>query len=266
MEEYRKIAAVTGASSGIGYHLAMEFAEHGYDVIICAENESIHHVAAKIKEHGNKVIPVQADLSQPEGVETFYRAITEVGTPLDALAINAGVGVGGASFDKTDLQREISMINLNVISAVHLTKLVLKDMLSRGEGKILFTSSIAAEMPGPYYSVYAATKSFIQSFAEAIRQEVKDKGIIVTSLQPGATDTDFFRRADMLDTKAGEGKKDDPAEVAKQGFEALMSDKDSIVAGSFSNKIQAGMAKVTPQALGAKMQGSSTKPNSPEKR
>lgn len=266
MEGFKKFAVITGASSGIGYHLALEFAEHGYDIMVVSEESAIHQAAEKFRECGVKVVPLVADLSRVEEVEALYQSIIEIGTPVDAVAINAGVGVGGASFDKTDLDREIKMINLNVISAVHLTKLVLKDMIARGEGKILYTSSIAAEMPGPYYSVYAATKAFLQSFAEGIRGEVQEKGITITALQPGPTDTNFFHRANMDDTKAGQGKKDDPAQVAKQGFDALMAGSDSVVAGSLTNKIQAGIGKIMPHAMGAKMQGSSTKPNSPEKR
>jgi uncharacterized protein len=133
-----------------------------------------------------------------------------------------------------------------------------------GHGRVLFTSSLAAEMPGPYYAVYAASKAFVQSFAEAIRIEVKDKGVTVTALQPGATDTNFFARAEMLDTKAGKAKKDDPADVARQGFEALMAGKDHVVAGSYMNTIRAGVAKVITEVQGAKLQAKSTKPISLE--
>jgi short-subunit dehydrogenase len=133
-------------------------------------------------------------------------------------------------------------------------------MVEHGHGRVLLTSSLAAEMPGPYYAVYAASKAFIQSFAEAIRIEVKDQGITVTALQPGATDTNFFERADMQDTKAGQGKKDDPALVAQQGFEALMAGKDHVVAGSFMNKVQSTVAKFITEAQGAQIQAQHTKP------
>lgn len=260
----KRFAVITGASSGIGYWLAMEFAKNGFDIMIAAENDGIHEVANAFREHGNKVLPVQVDLRKSEEVEKLYQEIKAIDCPVDAIAINAGVGVGG-EFEKTELKREIGMIQLNVTSTVHLAKLVLKDMLGRGEGKILFTSSIAAEMPGPYYAVYAATKAFVQSFSEALRQEVKDRGITITALQPGATETDFFRRADMEDTKAGESEKDSPELVAQQAFAALMDGKDSVVAGSFKNKMQVGMAKILPETVGAKMQGSSAKPKSLDK-
>jgi short-subunit dehydrogenase len=154
------------------------------------------------------------------------------------------------------------MIKLNVISAISLTKKVLRDMVQVGHGKILFTSSIAAETPGPYLAVYAASKAFLQSFAVALRQEVQDKGIVITALQPGATDTNFFVRADMLDTKVGAAEKDDPAKVAEQAFEALMAGKDHIVAGSIKNKISVAGTKLMSEKQGAKMQAKSTKPGS----
>lgn len=260
----KKFAVITGASSGIGYFLAMEFAKNGFDILVAAENEGLHEAADAFREHGNKVMPVIVDLRKADEVEKLYQEIKAVNCPVEAIAINAGVGVGG-EFEKTELKREIGMIQLNVTSTVHLAKLVLKDMLARGEGKILFTSSIAAEMPGPYYAVYAATKAFVQSFSEALRVEVKDRGVTVTALQPGATETDFFRRADMEDTKAGESEKDSPELVAQQAYEALMAGKDSVVAGSFKNKMQVGMAKIIPETVGAKMQASSTKPKTLDK-
>ena len=196
-----------------------------------------------------------------EGVEFLSAAIQNCGRTLDAICLNAGVGVSG-EFTSTDLTRELSMIGLNIDSAVHLTKRILPIMISAGHGKILYTSSIAATMPGPYYAVYAATKAFLQSFSEAIRFEMKDKGITVTSLQPGATETNFFARADMLDTPAGPAKKDDPAQVAEQGFEALMAGRDHVVAGSLMNNFMAATAKLAPESTGARMQAMQTKPNS----
>ena len=139
-------------------------------------------------------------------------------------------------------------------------------MLAKGHGRILFTSSVAAFMPGPYESVYSASKAFVQSFAEGLRAETKDKGIVITSLQPGPTETNFFHRAGMDDTKVGEASKDDPADVARDGFEALMEGRDSIIAGSLKNKVQANVAKVAPQKVAAKMHETLTKPNAPENR
>lgn len=260
-KENRLLAVVTGASSGIGYELAKVFAKNNFDLIVVAEDPGIAEAASVFRSMGGYVEAVQADLATFDGVDKLYGRIKTLGRPLEAVALNAGVGVGGR-FADTDLAAELKMIQLNVISLVHLTKYILRDMLVEGHGRILFTSSIAAETPGPYYAVYAATKAFVQSFAEAIRYEVKDSGITVTALQPGATDTQFFARANMLDTKAGVGKKDDPAVVAQDGFDALMSGKDHVVAGSFMNKVQVGLGKFMSESQGAGVQSQSTKPGS----
>lgn len=266
-ESYKnKFAVITGASSGIGLELALQFAKNDFDVLITAEDSGIESAANLVREQGRLVHTCQADLRSAAGVETLYAKIRSLHTPVDAIAINAGVGVGGASFDKTDLQKELDMIQLNIMSTVHLTKLILKDMEERGEGKILFTSSVAAIMPGPYESVYAGTKAFIQHFSEALREEVKDKGITVTALLPGPTETNFFARAGMEDTKVGVSKKDDPAQVAEQGFKALMNGDDMVVAGSFMNKVQSTLAKIVPQSVAAKMHGQMSQPNSPDKK
>jgi len=181
---------------------------------------------------------------------------------VDAIAINAGVGVGGDFARDTDLRDELNLINLNVVSTVHLAKRVVKDMVARGSGRILFTSSIAALMPGSFEAVYAASKAFVQSFAEAIRNELKDTGVTVTALQPGPTETNFFHRADMEDTRAGASKKDDPADVAKQGFDALMAGKDHVIAGSIMTKLQGAMAKVLPETLNAEQHRKLAEPGS----
>jgi short-subunit dehydrogenase len=253
------LALVTGASSGIGYELAKVFAKNGYDLIVAAEDGGIVEAAEAFRADGVKVEAVQVDLSQPEGVDRLYSRIKSAGKPLECAALNAGVGVGG-EFAKTHFEEELKMIQLNVVSTVHLAKHLVRDMLAQGHGRLLFTSSIAAEMPGPYYAVYAASKAFVQSFAEALRYELKETEVTVTSLQPGATDTNFFARAHMLDTAAGEGKKDSPADVAQDGFEALMAGKDHVVAGSLKNNIQAGMSKFISEAQGAAMQGKQVKP------
>lgn len=257
----RGLAVVTGASSGIGYELAKIFANNGFDLIVAAEDVGILDAGNAFRSAGGRVEAVQADLSTHDGVEKLVAKIREQSRPLDAIALNAGVGVGG-EFAETDLAREIEMLQLNVVRLVHLAKRVVPDMIARGQGRILFTSSIAATMPGPYYAVYAATKAFVQSFAQALRFELKDKGVTVTALQPGATDTNFFERAGMSHTPAGEGKKDDPAKVAQDGFDALMAGRDHVVAGSMMNNMQAGMAKIVTEKQGAAMQAQSTKPNS----
>ncbi|OUL36761.1 oxidoreductase [Nostoc sp. T09] len=258
----RPLAVVTGASNGIGYELAKQFAQNGFDLLVTSTGPSINEAAQAFEELGAKVETVQADLATYDGVETLYHKIQETHQPVEAIAINAGVGVGGDFARETDLQEELNLINLNVVSSVHLTKRVLKDMIERGKGRILFTSSIAAIMPGPFEAVYAASKAFIHSFSEGLRNELKDTGITVTALMPGPTDTNFFHRAGMDDTKAGANKKDDPALVAKQGFEALMADKDDVIAGSLKTKVQGAVSKILPDTVNAEQHRKLTEPGS----
>jgi len=258
----KPLAVITGASNGIGYELAKQFAEHDFDLVVAAAGPEITDAAQSFQALGVAVVPVQTDLATYDGVEALYSAIQATGRPIDAIAINAGVGVGGDFTHDTDLQDELNLINLNVLSTVHLAKRVLKDMVARGQGRILFTSSIAALMPGTFEAVYAASKAFVQSFAEAIRNEVKETGVTITALQPGPTDTNFFHRAGMDDTKVGASKKDDPADVARQGFEALMAGKDHVVAGSIMTKMQGAMATVLPDTVTAEQHRKLAEPGS----
>jgi uncharacterized protein len=259
----RPLAVVTGASSGIGYELAKQFAEHGYDLLIAAEDAGIEEAAKDLRRDGqNQVRAVRVDLATYEGVEQLYAAIRETGRPLAAIAINAGRGLGGDFTRETDLAEELNIIDVNVTSTVHLAKRVLPDLVARDEGRVLFTSSIASTMPGSYQAVYNASKSFVQSFSEAVRNELKDTGVTVTALMPGPTDTNFFERADMMDTKVGAGPKDDPAKVAEQGFEALMKGDDHVVAGSLKNKVQAVAAKAMPDTAKAEMHRKMAEPGS----
>jgi short-subunit dehydrogenase len=262
MPSDRPFAVVTGASSGIGYELARQFATHGFDLLIAAEDAGIERAGEALRRDGTiQVTAVRVDLATAEGVEQLYATIDR---PVDAIAINAGRGAGGAFATDTTLDDELNIVDLNVRSTVHLAKRVIPDMLARGSGRVLFTSSIASAMPGSFQAVYNASKSFVQSFAEALRNELKDTGVTVTSLMPGPTDTEFFERADMEDTKLGSGRKDDPAEVAAQGFEALMKGDDHVVAGSFVNKVQAVAAKVAPDAAKAEMHRRMAEPGSGE--
>ncbi|GLX07160.1 SDR family NAD(P)-dependent oxidoreductase [Microbispora sp. NBRC 16548] len=246
----RPLALVTGASSGIGYELARQFAQHGFDVVVTAEDAELDTAAESLKEYGGQVIPVRADLTHYDEVERLWTATVAAGRPVDAVAVNAGVGVGGA-FRETSLEAELKLVELNVTSSVHLAKRAVAAMTARGKGKILFTSSVAALTPGPFEAAYAASKAFLHSFAEALRSELKDSGVTVTSLLPGPTDTEFFERAGMEDTRVGSGKKDDPAEVARQGFDALMKGDDKVVAGSLMNKVQSVAGRVTPDTAKA---------------
>jgi uncharacterized protein len=260
MEESKGLAVVTGASSGIGYELAKVFAEHGFNLLVAAEDGGIAEAATAFKAFGHNVDFVQVNLAQTSGVEVLYRRIHLLNQPVEVLCLNAGVGVGG-EFAENSIEEEVNLVNLNVLSPLRLVKLVLKDMIQQGHGRILFTSSLAAEMPGPYYAVYAASKAFIQSFAQALRIEVLDKNITVTALQPGATDTDFFERAHMIDTKVGQAKKDDPADVARDGYNAVMDGKDHVVAGSLMNRVAVVFGKFMTESQGAKNQSRHTKPN-----
>jgi short-subunit dehydrogenase len=252
-------AVVTGASSGIGRELAKVFAENGFDLVIAAE-DSLDEVARDLRGHGAAVDAVQVDLATPEGVEELVERV-RAGGAVDALAVNAGIGVGGP-FVETPLERHLELVALNVTGAVHLTHRLLPAMVQRGEGRVLFTSSIAATMPTPYQSTYGASKAYLQSFAQGLRQELSDTGVTVTALMPGPTDTEFFERADLEDTKLGQANKDDPAEVAAQGFAALMAGDDHVVTGSPKNTLQAGAAKVLPEKVSAAMHGKMTEPGS----
>jgi short-subunit dehydrogenase len=257
----RPLAVVTGASSGIGRALAEQFVERGFDVVAAAEDDELTAAASALQARGATVVPVQADLATSEGVEQLHAAVTATGRPVAAAALNAGVGVGGR-FDETDLEADLRLIDLNVRSQVHLAKLLVRDMVQRGEGRLLFTSSIAAKMPGPYHATYAASKAYLHSFAEAIRTELKDTGVTVTSLMPGPTDTEFFERADMEDTKIGSGNKDDPADVARDALAALMAGKDHVVAGSMLNKVQAATSSVLPDKAVSSAAAPMTEPGS----
>lgn len=253
-------AVVTGASSGIGLELARQFAEHGFDVLVCAEDDGLPAAAAQLRSGaGGSITEVQADLATYDGVEALLSAIGAVGRPVEAIALNAGIGNGGRFVD-IPLDDELRLIQTNIVSAVHLAKRLLPAMVARGAGQLLFTASVASTMPGPFYATYAASKSFVLSFAEALRYEVKDSGVTVTALMPGPTDTNFFDRADMKGTAAGQGKKDDPAEVAADGFEALMAGKDHVVAGSVKNKVQVAATSILPDTAKAAIHAKLTEP------
>jgi short-subunit dehydrogenase len=258
----RPLALVTGASSGIGLELARQFAENGFDVVVNAEDARLDAAAAELRGTGAEIIPIRADLRSAEAVERLYAAATEGGRPLAAAALNAGVGQGGAFLD-TDIADEQEIIDLNISSTVRLAKLVLRDMAASDEGRVLITSSIASTMPGTFQAVYNASKSFLQSFAEALQSELRDTGVTITSLMPGPTETDFFHRADMDDTRVGASdSKDEAAPVAKQGFEALMKGEARVVAASVGTKVQEAVGKVVPDRLKAEAHRKMAEPGS----
>src|SRR3954452_2501108 len=261
----RSLALLTGACSGLGLELAKIFAENDFDLILAAEDEAIAAAGDECRELGAAVDAVRVDLATPEGVEELYRHVKAAGRPLGAAALNAGIGAGGAFATDTELDNELRLIDLNVRSTVHLAKLVLPPMVDRGEGRLLFTSSIASTMPGSFQAVYNASKSFVQSFALAIRNELEDTGVTVTSLMPGPTETEFFERAGMEGTAGGSEGKDDPAEVARQGFDALMAGKERVVAGSVKNKAQVLAGRVLPDSVKGKMHERMAEPGSADK-
>lgn len=244
------LALVTGASSGIGFELVKLFADDGYDFVVAADDDAIQASADKLGATGAGVRAVQVDLRKPEDVELLYRTATGDGRRLDAAVLNAGIGRAGPFVDD-ELDTDLSIVDLNDRSTVHLAKLVLRDMASRGQGKVLFTSSVAATMPGSLQTVYNASKSFVQSFSEALHDELRDTGVSVTSLMPGPTDTDFFRRGGMLDTVVGRMPKDDPGEVAKQGYTALMKGQRKVVAESVMTKAIGLANRVLPDSVKA---------------
>jgi short-subunit dehydrogenase len=256
------LALVTGASSGIGLALAREFVSHGHDVIVAAEDDAIADVPRMLAEDGDGAVsPIQADLATRSGIEHMLEQVRSAPTPLAAACINAGIGVAGP-FVETDVERHLRLVDLNVTGAVLLAHGVLRDMVAREYGGVLFTSSIAATMPGPYAATYNASKSFLLSLAEALHVEVEPKGVRVTALMPGPTDTDFFARAGMEDTKLGQTKKDDPQDVARDGYEALMRGDDHVVAGSVKNKAQAVAGKLLPYERTARVHGAMSEPGS----
>jgi short-subunit dehydrogenase len=257
------LAVVTGASTGIGRALAAEFVTHGFDVIVVADEARIHEAALAMARHDGRVIPVQADLTTAAGVDDVWDAVIRTGRTPYAAALNAGIGVNGR-FDRTPLEDDLALIDLNVRSTVHLAKLLTRAMVEAQEGRLLITSSIAAVAPGPYHATYAASKAFGHSFAEGIRVELKDTGVTVTSLMPGPTETEFFSRADMEDTRIGRmDDKDDAREVARDAYKALMAGKASVVSGSFMNRLQAELGTHLPDALAAPILARMTKPQDP---
>jgi short-subunit dehydrogenase len=243
---------ITGGTNGIGLELARLFAADGYNLIIVARDPAELGVAGQeLRNNGVKVVTIEKDLFEPNSAFELYEEVKAKGLEVDILVNNAGQGQYG-EFADTDIRRELAIIQLNICSVIILTKQFLHDMLERGEGKILNLSSIASKVPGPWQSVYHGTKAFVHSFTEALRAEVKDRGIVVTALLPGATDTDFFNKADMLDSKiVQEEKLADPAKVAKDGYDALMDGDDKVISG-LKNKLQVAMSNITPDAAAAK--------------
>ncbi|GAA4978725.1 SDR family NAD(P)-dependent oxidoreductase [Kineococcus glutinatus] len=258
----RPLALVTGASSGIGLELARSLARRGYDLVVAAEDAELHAAAAELEREGTTVAAVQVDLTVPGDVERLWDAVVASGRSVDVVALNAGAGVGGA-FAETDLAAELGIIQLNCASTVHLAKRAVQAMTARGEGRVLVTSSLAARVPSAHQAVYAGTKAFVHDFAQSIGAELDGSGVTVTAFMPGPTHSEFFDRAGLTDTKLGASDaKDDPAQVAEQAVEALLEGKDHVVTGSLATKVSGALGALTPDRLGARLQGKAAEPGS----
>jgi short-subunit dehydrogenase len=241
---------VTGASSGIGYELARICLAEGYDVVIAADEPEIEAAARRLAAGGaRKVDWVQADLATTEGVDRLIQALDM--RPVAALLANAGRGLGHAFLDQ-DFAAIRHVVDTNVTGTLDLLHRIGREMRERRTGRILITGSIAGFMPGTFQAAYNATKAFLDSFSFALRAELKDSGVTVTCLMPGATETEFFARADMLDTEVGQAEKDDAADVARTGFDAMMRGDGDVVSG-WMNKLRAAVAQVTPAGMLAEM-------------
>jgi len=250
-----KTALITGATSGIGHELAKLFARDGYNLVLVARTEDrLREVADQFRQQygTQQVLTIARDLTDPKSPEEIYDETKRQGVTVDVLVNNAGAGEYGMFANETDLHRELALIQLNAVSLVHLSKLYLKEMVQRNDGKILMLASIVSVLPNPLMAVYAATKSFIYSFTESLREELRDTNVSVTALMPGATDTNFFAAAGAEGTRAHKMAQatGDPASVAKDGYEALMKGKDKVVSG-LMNKAQVAMGYITPDTLNA---------------
>lgn len=258
----RPLAVVTGASSGIGYHLARCAAEHGYDLVVAADTP-LADAAKDFEALGAQVQAVQCDLATTDGVMHLIAAIGE--RDVEALMANAGHGLGG-SFLAQDFQDVLHVINTNVTGTVHLIQHVARGMVARARGRILITGSIAGFQPGAFHAVYNGTKAFIDSFAMALRNELKGTEVTVSCLMPGPTDTEFFERAGMETTKVANDPKMmmEPGQVARMGFAAMLKGEADVVAG-WKNKLQVAMSKVMPAQATAQMHRKLAEPGSVEK-
>ncbi len=254
-----RYAIVTGASTGIGFELAHLAADNGYDLLIVADEPLIESAAADIRGKGVAVRSIEADLSTIDGVDRLLAATD--GRTIDLLCANAGRGLGHAFLDQSvaDWRR---VVDTNVTGTLYLLQKVVAQMVARNDGKVLVTGSIAGFMPGAFNAVYNGTKAFVDSFTDALRNEIKDSdGVTVTTLMPGPVETEFFETAGMGDTKVGQSEKDDPAKVARDGWDALMAGRQSVVSG-WKNKLQAAAAHVLPAGVTAAMHRDMAEPGS----
>ena len=261
MSATRPFAIITGASTGIGFELAKRCAKEGYDLLIAADEPEIEKAAVSLRSEGAEVKAVQADLATIEGVDKLYAAAS--GRQVDALLANAGRGLGHAFLDQ-QFEKARRVIDTNITGTVYLIHKLGNDMRRRNSGRILITGSIAGFTPGSFQAVYNGTKAFLNSFSFALREELKDTKVTVTCLMPGATETEFFRRAEMMDTAVGTAEKDDPVDVANNGFDAMMKGEGDVVSG-FKNKVQSAAANVVPAGVLASQHRKMAEPGTAKK-
>jgi short-subunit dehydrogenase len=252
-----KLAVVTGASSGIGLELANLAAKDGYDLIVAADTPFVEAGPA-LREYGVTVREVEADLATKSGVDQLLSVIGE--QAVDVLVANAGHGLGHGFLDQSPDEWQ-HVFNTDVTGTLLLIQPIVQRMVERGEGKVLITGSVAGHMSGAFQAVYSGSKAFIDSFAAALNEEIKGSGVSVTCLKPGATETAFFHRAELDDTKIGQAKKDDPADVAKTGWDAMKKGEAAVIHG-FKNKLQVAAADVVTDAASAKIHRSQVEPGS----
>src|SRR4051794_37830870 len=253
----RKLAIVTGASSGIGLELAKLAAQDGYDLIVVADTPFVEAGPA-LSEFGVEVDELEADLATQQGVEQLLQRSGD--RQVDVLVANAGHGLGHGFLEQSPDEWQ-HIINTNVTGTLLLIQPIVKRMVERGEGKVLITGSIAGHLGGAFQAVYNGSKAFIDSFAAALNEEIKGSGVTVTCLKPGATETAFFHRAELDDTKVGQAKKDDPADVAKTGWDAMNKGEPAVIHG-IKNKLQVAAADVMTDAQTAKMHRAQAEPGS----
>jgi short-subunit dehydrogenase len=258
----RPLALVTGASAGIGLEMARDLAGRGFDLVVTGRSARTDDAASELGRHGAQVFPVRADLSEHDEVERVWSTVDGLDHPLEAAVLNAGIGVGGA-FADTDLADDLALIDLDITSVVHLAKRVVVDMIPRGRGRILMTSSVSATLPTPFETTYGPSRAFVHMFAEALRQEVAEHGISVTALLPGATDSDFHANAGMGDTVFGDNSwKNDRRVVAHQGIDAMLAGRHSVVGGDRRTKRTAMLNRLLPEHVKAARHARAARPGS----
>jgi uncharacterized protein len=250
---------ITGASAGIGAAMASELADRGFDLILSAVDDELERVADDLRGRGVTVTAVLADLREPAEVDRLG-ALVEADGPPDLLALNAGIGVGGGSFWQTSLSDHLDVVAVNVRSPVQLAGLLLPGMLRRGQGRLLVTSSLVAEMAGPYQTTYNASKAFLVSFAAGLRRELHDSPVTVTTLLPGPVDTGFFAKAGMTGTVLGRMWKDSPEAVAREAVDALLAGRATAVGGPLFGKPMAWLLPILPQPVRTGLQSVLSRP------